>query len=238
MVQKRLDQRIVELGLSVSRSQALSDIKLGYVQVDGKNIIKPGYIVGDNQTIILSKDNNYVSRAALKLETAYDNFMLNFNGLVVLDVGSSTGGFSDFSLQHGAKKIFAVDVGTNQFHPKLRQDPRIELFEKTDIRDFQMKIKPDVILIDVSFISFKNIIDKIYDLSSHETIICLMAKPQFESIKDNLINGVVKNENIRRQILKQLELELKSKFKIIKKFDSTVSGKKGNVERFYLLRKI
>lgn len=238
MVQKRLDQRIVDLGLAISRSQASSDIKLGYVQVDGKTILKPGFNTSDNQAISISKVNNYVSRAALKLETAYQNFQLNFNNLTILDVGSSTGGFTDFSLQHGAKRIFAVDVGTNQMHPKLRNDRRIELFEKTDIRDFDLLVKPDVILIDVSFISFKNIMAKIYGFSSRQTLICLMAKPQFESSKDNLINGIVKNENIRRKILKELELELKLKFKVINKFDSTVSGKKGNVERFYLLKKI
>ena len=198
----RLDQKMMELGLVSSRSQAVTYIKLGQVLVDNKVDDKPGHKISDLSKIKILTDGQYVSRAALKLKSADKIFKLDFKDKVVLDVGSSTGGFTEYSIEKKAKKVIAVDVGTNQLDPKLRLNSRVELHEKTDIRVFSSNDIIDLILIDVSFISFKKISQVIYKLSNKNTVICFMAKPQFESSKNNLnSSGVIKNSSIRRKIL-------------------------------------
>jgi len=135
----RLDQELVRRGLVATRSQAENYIRLGEVSVGGRVITKPGYYVSENVEIELAAEEQFVSRAALKLKSVAEKLGLNFKGKIVLDIGSSTGGFTQFALSRGAKRVIAVDVGTNQFHLKLRRDPRIELHEKTDIRDFYLQ---------------------------------------------------------------------------------------------------
>lgn len=179
----------------------------------------------------------YVSRAALKLESVIRQLRLDFGDKIVLDVGSSTGGFTDFALQHGARRVIAVDVGTKQLHPKLRNNERIELHEKTDIRDFKTKEIPQIVLIDVSFISLKEILPHVAGLIDKNSKIVAMVKPQFEASDVNKNRGVIKNEKIRRQIMKDFENWVQSRFVITGKADSEVAGVKGNIERFYLLRK-
>jgi len=142
MMKQRLDNELVRRGLVATRSQAESYTKLGKVTVDGHSITKPGYFISMNADINLSTDVQYVSRAGLKLESVASNLKLNFRGKVVLDVGSSTGGFTDYALRHGAKKVYAVDVGTDQLHSNLHGDKRIELHEKTDIRNFSQMRRP------------------------------------------------------------------------------------------------
>ena len=234
----RLDQEIVRRGLAETRSQAENYIKLGYVLVDSKPILKPGHFISNNSQIKLIKLIKYVSRAGLKLEAANKIFKINFKDKIILDVGSSTGGFTDYALQTGAAKVIAVDVGTNQMHPKLAGNNKIELHEKTDIRDFKPKITPDIILIDVSFISVRLILPYLVSLSGPKTQIVVLLKPQFEAGTQQINRGIVKNDRIRRQILKDFENWTKNLFKIIDKSDSQVPGNKGNLERFYLIQKI
>lgn len=238
MAKTRLDQKLLQLGHAPTRSQAESYIKLGYVLVDSKPILKPGYFTSENSQIKLIKSIKYVSRAGLKLEAANIIFNINFKNKVILDVGSSTGGFTDYALQSGAKKIIAVDVGTNQLHPNLVSNNKIELHEKTDIRNFIPKKYPDIILIDVSFISLRQILPHIAQIAHKNTQVLAMVKPQFEAGKDQINRGVIKNDRIRRQILKDFENWIKNLFKIIGKTDSEVPGNKGNLERFYLIQKI
>src|SRR5882672_8568104 len=147
----RLDQRIVQLGLVQSRSQAESYVKLGQVKVNGSIVSKPGFLVGLTDKIEVTAAEQYVSRAALKLESVAATLNLDFKAKTVLDVGSSTGGFTDYALRKGARKVIAVEVGTNQLHPSLRGDKRIELHEQTDIRDFKTDEKIDLVVADVSF---------------------------------------------------------------------------------------
>lgn len=232
----RLDQKLVALGLSPTRSQAENLIRLGNVEVDGQVVSKPGYFVSENNQIKVNQTNNYVSRAGLKLAGANEKFKVNFTGKIVLDVGSSTGGFSDYVLQNGAKKVIAVDVGTGQLHLKLRENKQIELHEKTDIRSFKPKTTPDVILIDVSFISIRQILPHLMRIASKNTQILAMVKPQFEASVNQINRGVIKNEHIRRRILKNFENWVKKLFKIVDKADSEIAGAKGNLERFYLLK--
>ncbi len=237
----RLDKELVKRGLMASRSQALNYIKMGKIKVGGRVCQKPAYLVGETDQITIFSDHQYVSRAGFKLESVAQVLQLDFKNKVVLDVGSSTGGFTDFALQNGARKVYAVDVGTNQLHPKLRSDRRVEVHEKTDIRDFKLanNQRPDLIVIDVSFISVRQILPH---LSQHlvkpDTQVVVMLKPQFEAGRGQTNRGVIKNNTLRRQIIKDFELWLRSHWQIVAKQDSSLKGEKGNVERFYLLKKM
>ena len=139
-VKTRLDILLTQKKIVDSRSQAESYIKLGKVFVDGIKRTKPGFFTNIDSEIKLLQEVQYVSRAGLKLESVAKIMKINFKDKVVLDVGSSTGGFTDYSLRNGAKKVIAIDVGTNQLHPKLRLNKKVELHEKTDIRDFNNQL--------------------------------------------------------------------------------------------------
>ncbi|MFZ1250350.1 MAG: TlyA family RNA methyltransferase [Candidatus Microsaccharimonas sp.] len=235
-MKQRLDAELTSRGLVVSRSQAESWIKLGKVTVDGKVVTKSGHFVHESSDIKLTANERYVSRAGLKLASVAKLLAVQFKGKTVLDVGSSTGGFTDYALQNGASKVYAVDVGTDQLHPSLQGHPQIELHEKTDIRDFKLADLPDIIVIDVSFISLREILPHIaHELTGTNTQIMAMVKPQFEAGKHQTNKGVIKNDAVRRQILKDFEVWTKDLFVIQDKRDSEVAGSKGNRERFYLL---
>ena len=206
-----------------------------------------------------------VSRAENKLAGAAQAFSYDFRGKTVLDIGSSTGGFTEYALLRGAKKVIAVEKGTRQMKAPLRFDPRIDLREKTDIfsvtrsslsRDQdesevnksnldkpktdtpKINVKIDTILADVSFISLKQVLlHAKKQLASPQTDFLVMLKPQFEARPFQLKNGVVKNETIRRDIIKDFEAWLKNNgFLIVNKRDNTLAGKNGNLERFYFLK--
>jgi len=239
-MKQRLDKALVERGLVSSRSQAENFIRLGEVLVNGRVVTKAGWFVNDDDKLELKIKQQLVSRAGLKLASVAEALRLDFRDKVVLDVGSSTGGFTEFALQAGARLVYAVDVGSDQMDKKLRQDPRIELHEKTDIRDFELnpqQARPDLILIDVSFISVRQILPGILmNLTKSETQLAVMLKPQFEAEKSFLNKGVIKNEKYRRQVLVEFENWVRDVAVIVAKQDSAVSGKKGNIERFYLLK--
>jgi 23S rRNA (cytidine1920-2'-O)/16S rRNA (cytidine1409-2'-O)-methyltransferase len=221
-----------------TRSQAENYIKLGYVQVDGQTVTKPGWPVPPQGRIALSLKQQYVSRAALKLASVVDKLGLDFKKKTVLDVGSSTGGFTDYALKHGAARVIAVEVGADQMHPSLRGDKRVELHEHTDIRKVEkLSSKPDIVLIDVSFISLREILPTVAKLTDDKAQIVPMAKPQFEAGEKDVHKGVIKNETMRRQILKNFEDWAKKSFIIAAKADSAIPGVKGNLERFFSLRK-
>lgn len=237
-MKQRLDQLVAAKGLAPTRSQSESWIKLGKVTVDGKVITKPGFFADDNAQIKLLATEQYVSRAGLKLASVAQKFGIEFAETTVLDVGSSTGGFTDYALRNGAKKVYAVDVGTEQLHPSLRTDKRIELHEKTDIRDFIPHTSPDIVVIDVSFISLRQILPHIASIAPGARIYA-MVKPQFEASRQQITSsGVIKNDGVRRTILKDFELWAKTYFLIDDKADSEVKGARGNQERFYCLRPI
>lgn len=239
MTRQRLDILLTERRLTSSRSQAANLIKLGDVMVNGQVITRPGYVTDENSKVVILADQQYVGRAGLKLASVAIALNLDFSDKTVLDVGSSTGGFTDYALSRGARKVYAVDVGTDQLHPSLRHNPKIELHEKTDIRDFKLANKPDIILIDVSFISLRQILPYIADnLCGVNTQIVAMVKPQFEAGRDQINKGVIKNEAIRRQILHNFEIWVHDYFVIAAKRDSEITGAKGNRERFYLLSMI
>lgn len=251
----RLDVELAKRGIAPTRSQAESYVRLGQVTVNGRSATKPGQLVSDLDAIAVKAGKHYVGRAALKLESADAAFHINWQGKTVLDVGSSTGGFTQYALLQGAKKVIAVDVGTDQLHPSLRNDLRIELHEKTDIRDVCIEPRAtsrepreravyidavvDIVVGDVSFISLREILPHIATLITAETIVLAMVKPQFEARQNSIKHkGVIKNDKMRRDILKDFETWVQKLYKIIDKKDSDIAGSKGNVERFYMLKKL
>lgn len=233
----RLDTALVQQNLCTTRSQAVSDISLGKILVNGVVATKPAQQVFPTDTLVFTGER-YVSRAGQKLASVARYFGLDFKDKVVLDVGSSTGGFTDYVLQHGAKKVIAVDVGTNQLHPRLRTDERVELHEQTDIRDFVkgLTLHIDTVVVDVSFISLRDVLPSISKVVSPNSCIVAMCKPQFESGDTLKHKGVIKNDAQRRKILKDFEMWARKYFVLVEKADSKVAGSKGNVERFYLMK--
>lgn len=196
-----------------------------------------------------------VSRAENKLAGAAQAFSYDFRGKTVLDIGSSTGGFTEYALLRGAKKVIAIERGTRQMKAPLRFDPRIDLREKTDIfsvtrsslsrdqdesneNESKTNTRIDTILADVSFISLKQVLlHAKKQLAAPQTDFLVMLKPQFEARPFQLKNGIVKNETIRRDIIKDFEAWLKNNsFLIVNKRDNTLAGKNGNLERFYFLK--
>lgn len=238
----RVDEALMLLKLVRSRSHGADLVRRKLVKFDGRDVLRPSKTILKTEinslNLIEGAKNKLVSRAGEKLAGAAEHFKLNFKDKTVLDVGSSTGGFTQYALNNGAKKVLAVEVGTNQMASELRNNEKIELHEKTDIRDFKTNEKIDIVVIDVSFISLTKIMKSVLSLSNKDTIIIAMAKPQFEGQPSDLNSGVVKNSAIRRQILKNLESWFINNGCIIKfKQDSSLAGKKGNEERFYWLNK-
>ena len=190
---------------------------------------------------IVSAENKFVSRAEGKLEGAVRAFRYDFRNKTVLDIGSSTGGFTELALKLGAKKVIAIEKGTNQMKAPLRFDARVDLHEKTDFfdvaaSDFGLNTV-DVVVADVSFVSLTEILAHAKKIVSRNADFLVMLKPQFEAEPSQLVKGVVKNEKMRREIIKNFENWLKiNGFLVLQKRDNDVAGKKGNLERFYLLK--
>lgn len=228
----RLDEAIVNRKLLDSRNKAKEFIKNGKVSVNGKIINKPSFKVEENDILKILEDKIYVSRAAWKLKNYLEKYGIDFCGKLVLDIGASTGGFSEVSLEKGARKVVAVDVGSNQLHPKLKN--RVESYENTDIRDFEYKEKFDVIVSDVSFISLLKILNKIDSLAKRDII--LLFKPQFEVGRDVSRNkkGVVLDIDAIKKARDNFENEAgKLGWKLLRSEESSVRGKEGNVEYVY-----
>ena len=189
----------------------------------------------------VNAENNFVSRAEGKLEGAVRAFRYDFRNKTVLDIGSSTGGFTELALKLGAKKVIAIEKGTKQMKAPLRFDARVDLHEKTDFfdvltSDFGVD-EVETVVADVSFVSLTEILAHAKKIVNAKADFLVMLKPQFEAEPDQLVKGVVKNEKMRREILKKFENWLKNNgFLVLKKRDNDVAGKKGNLERFYLLK--
>ncbi len=215
----------------------------GEVSHKTAKLTKPGQNFEADIELDIANRPRYVSRGGDKLASVAEKLGLNFEDAVVLDVGSSTGGFTDYALQNGAKKVYAVDVGTNQLAYKLRNDDRVVVIEQTDIRDIDVHLldpTPNIAVVDVSFISLTKILDSVAKLITKDGQIVAMAKPQFETDKPTADKhkGVIKDEKLRAQILAEFESKIDSHFEIIAKEDSEVTGAQGNRECFYLLKSI
>jgi 23S rRNA (cytidine1920-2'-O)/16S rRNA (cytidine1409-2'-O)-methyltransferase len=223
--------------LADSRNAAAAMIMAGEVTVGDRRIDKPGTTVQADAEITLKDRPRYVSRAGGKLASVIEPFELEFAGKIVLDVGSSTGGFTDVALQNGATKVYCVDVGTAQLAYKLRQDPRVVVMEQTDIRTATLPELADIAVIDVSFISLTKILDAVAKLIKPQAQIVAMMKPQFEAGKalTDETKGLILDEKLRQEIISEFREWASERFKIIAEQDSGVAGLHGNRERFFLL---
>lgn len=236
----RLDMLIIEKKLAKSRNVANSLIKNGLVKVNGEIILKTAKDFADNVQIEIIEQPKYVGRGGLKLEKALKEFEINVVGFIALDIGASTGGFTDCLLQNGAKKVYAVDVGTDQLDMSLKGDSRVISMEKTDIRNINnLPEKPDLAVIDVSFISLELILERVSELLAKNGQIIALIKPQFETRReDKNKSGVVKDEIIREKVLEKIkEYCISINLKISGMVDSPILGGSGNKEYLILLEK-
>lgn len=199
---------------------------------------KPGQLVDEDTELTVKESPKYVSRGGDKLASVAEELQLDFCDKVVLDIGASTGGFTDFVLQNGAAKVYAVDVGNAQLAYRLRQDPRVVVMERTDIRKAVLPEHADMAVADLSFISLTKVSDDALKLIKPDGLIIAMAKPQFETDKTTAdrYQGVIKDKKVRQEILRQFEAKISNNFEIIGSADSGVPGTKGNLERFYVLK--
>ena len=233
---KRLDQILFNRNLAESKSKAQAMIMAGQVFVEGKPIYKSGFNINNNVIIeIKNLGPKWVSRGAIKLITALEKNKIVVKNKVCIDLGSSTGGFTDVLIQNGADKVYAVDVGTNQLHEKLKKNNKIISLEKTNARYLkkdQFEELIDIMVCDVSFISLKKVIEPNLNLLKKESIIIALIKPQFESKKNETKKGVVKDIIIHQRICDEISewFETLYESRVLSIIESPIKGPKGNVE--------
>jgi len=242
---ERLDVLLLERGLYPSREQARSAIMAGLVLVNGEPVIKAGEkvsVVGE--IVVKGPLHPYVSRGGLKLERALEVFAVDLNSAVVIDVGASTGGFTDCALMNGAALVYAVDVGYGQLAWKLRQDPRVVVMERTNVRYLRREVltgpQPSVAVMDVSFISIRLLLPVLRDILTDDAVIMTLIKPQFEAGKESVgKKGVVKEAAVHEDVLRQVLAScLRESYRIDGLTFSPITGGDGNIEFLALLRKI
>ena len=204
--------------------------------MDGKIILKPSFDITNEKIEITEELLPYVSWGGMKLKRAIDYFQLDFNEKVILDIGSSTGGFTDCALQHGARLVYAVDVGSNQLADKLRYDLRVKVYEQTNITDFMVDERFDYLVMDVSFVSITKIIPTLLRyLDDNNYLICLF-KPQFEVGKIKMKNGVIKDPKVHKEVCNMLINFIHSIGLYVNDLTySTQKGKMGNIEYLALV---
>jgi 23S rRNA (cytidine1920-2'-O)/16S rRNA (cytidine1409-2'-O)-methyltransferase len=204
---QRADRLLVARGLFDSRAKAQAAIEAGLVRANGVTVRKPAEDIPTDAQIEAQPAHPYVSRGALKLVAALDHFGVEPRGKVCLDVGASTGGFSEVLLTRGAARVYAVDVGHGQLHPRLRDDPRLVAMEGTDIRALtagQLDPAPDLVTIDVSFISLKLVVPAVSALAKTPASLVTLIKPQFEAGRAQVKKGIVRDEAIHRTVCENI----------------------------------
>ena len=237
----RLDQYIMELGMADSRNMAQELIKEGSVSLNEEICNKPAKEIKKGARVSVVKKRQWVSRGGKKLFDALKSFEIDVEGKTALDVGSSTGGFTQVLLQEGAEKIVAVDVGTNQLHESLRNVPRISILEQTDIRDVSSKLIDffDLVVVDVAFISIEKVIKDIEITTKKGGHIVVLYKPQFEAGKKNISkNGLVKKEtDVQKMLSDFLNTLDQTSLYFVQRKNAYIRGKKGNQEIFVHLKR-
>ena len=235
-MKERLDKYLVNNNFALTRTKSKELIKSNNVKVNDKIVTKASYIVKGHDKVEIIDDSSlkYVSRAGLKLEGAIDSFNLDLNDKSIMDIGSSTGGFTDCSLQHGAKRVVAIDVGTDLMADVLRSDERVDLYEQLNFKNAPSSLFEgiDIIVSDVSFISLKHIIDRI-SLEKQDFELVFLIKPQFECGKElaKKYKGIISDKEVHKDVI----LDIISYFKgydynIINLVVSKIQGKSGNIE--------
>jgi len=239
---KRLDQLLLEKESLVSRQRAQGMIMAGLVTVDGKRVDKPGHLVHPSAFIQLTgPDHPYVSRGGIKLEAALREFCIDVTGLTLLDVGASTGGFTDCLLQHNAKKVYALDVGYGQLAWSLRKDPRVVAIERTNIRHLspsRIEEHLDGAVIDTSFISLRIVVPATVKHLTTGSFILALIKPQFEAGKGMVQKGgLIRDEALQKKIVDDLAAFFSDEgLSVCGTFESPIKGAKGNREFFIHLK--
>jgi 23S rRNA (cytidine1920-2'-O)/16S rRNA (cytidine1409-2'-O)-methyltransferase len=230
-MKKRLDVLLVERGLAESRAQAQALVLAGLVP----GYDKPGHQVPDDAELAVKERSRFVSRGGEKLANALEQLDVELDGRDAVDVGASTGGFTDYLLQHGVARVIAVDVGYGQLHPKLRADPRVTVLERTNARQLrELPFRPDLLVADVSFISVRIALPPVLRLLAPGWDAVVLVKPQFEAGKDEVgRGGVVRDAEIRRRVLREVvNAALEWGGTTVGVVDSGLPGPKGNREFF------
>ena len=243
MKRVRLDQRVVELGLAESREKAQRLIRAGSVRVGGHPVSKPGHEIRDDEEVAVTAQERFVSRGGGKLEAAFQHFDLHLEGAVCLDVGASSGGFTDCLLQHGAARVYAVDVGRGQLHWKLRQDPRVVVMDGVNARYLgpeSLPERPVFAVVDVSFISLTKILPAVKQVLADGGHLVTLIKPQFEAGRESVgRGGVVRDPAVRAEVIERVrrfgETELALTWLGV--CESPLPGPAGNVEFLAYWRK-
>lgn len=231
----RIDIELVKRGIFETRNKAQNEIKNKIVYCNNICITKPAFDVTENDIIEIKGEKlKYVSRGGLKLEKAIKEFNIDLNDKILIDIGSSTGGFSDCAIQNGIKKVYAIDVGSNQFDKNLRLNNKINLYENTDFRSVDNSIINDanIASIDVSFISVTKLTNKLKELTNLKEIICLI-KPQFECGKEtsDKYKGVPLNKEVHESVIKNVIKSFKENNYYINNITSSpIKGGNGNIE--------
>jgi 23S rRNA (cytidine1920-2'-O)/16S rRNA (cytidine1409-2'-O)-methyltransferase len=233
---KRADILLVERGLFESRARAQAAIEAGLVTANDKQVTKPAETIAADAVLRAEPAHPYVSRGGVKLAGALERYPIDIEDHVCLDVGASTGGFTEVLLAGGAALVFAIDVGREQLHPSLRGHPRIVSMEATDIRTLEGKrlpARPDIVVIDVSFISLKAVLPVALSLAAAPMSLLALIKPQFEAGPAHLKHGIVRDEAIHRQVCEDIAAFAASLgCKDIDVFPSSIKGGEGNAELF------
>ena len=238
----RLDHLVHEQGMAESREKAKRMIMAGLIRVNGEPVFKPGKLIAADNSISRIQKSLFVSRGGEKLDGFFQDYSLEVNGKTCMDIGASTGGFTDCLIKKGAKKVYAVDVGKGLIDWRLRNNPRVTLFEKVNARYLSKDIIPekcDICVMDVSFISVEKIIPAVYNLLARNGVILALIKPQFEAGRKSVgKKGIVKDINVHKQVIEKIETFSRSlDLNVLAVIPSRVKGSKGNQEYFMLLKK-
>jgi len=229
----RADELLVRQGLASSRSQAKVLILAGEVRTPDGRVQKPSELLAADTQLMLDQGPRYVSRGGLKLEAALHTFRIDVTGLVAADLGASTGGFTDCLLQHGAARVYAIDVGYGQLDYRLRQDPRVVVMERTNARYLEsLPEAVDLVVIDTSFISLKLILPAARRIAKQDASVIALIKPQFEAGREAVgRRGVVKDEKVRERAVRDvLSFALDEGFRLLGLMRSPIAGPAGNEE--------
>ena len=233
---KRADVLLVERGLFESRARARAAIEAGGVNADGKQVEKASEMIATGADISAEPAHPWVSRGGVKLAGALEQYPIEIEGHVCLDVGASTGGFTEVLLANGASLVFAIDVGRGQLHPSLRSHPKIVSMEETDIRKYEgrrLPARPDVVVIDVSFISLKAVLPVALELAAAPTQLLALIKPQFEAERRHSKHGIIRNAMVHQEICDDISAFAASLGCTgIEVFPSSITGGDGNIEFF------
>jgi 23S rRNA (cytidine1920-2'-O)/16S rRNA (cytidine1409-2'-O)-methyltransferase len=233
---KRADLLLVERGLFDSRARAQAAIAAGQVTADGRPVEKPSEILAADANLEAAPAHPWVSRGGVKLAGALAEYPIEIEGHVCLDVGASTGGFTEVLLSEGAALVFAIDVGRDQLHPSLRGHPRIVSMEATDIRSYagkRLPQRPDVVVIDASFISLKLVLPVALELAAAPMHLLALIKPQFEAPRAAIKKGIVRDATVHQAVCDDITALASSLgCSDIRIFPSSITGGDGNVEFF------